>query len=131
MLRLAGLGVSFLLLLFTLNGQSFAQGRSKVIIPTNPPVAPPPSVTMNSKFISGKVTIDDGTMLTDRAIIQSVCKGQRHSEAFTDARGNFSFEFGRHRQEYADAESTSMGSVQVITPQGMRSNTDRFSSDCQ
>jgi tetratricopeptide (TPR) repeat protein len=86
---------------------------------------------MTSKFISGKVAVDDGTLLTDRAIIQSICKGQRHSEAYTDARGNFSFEFGRQRQEYADAESTSMGSVQTITPQGVRSNSDRFSSDCQ
>lgn len=132
MLRLVRPCLPSLLLLFTLlNGQCFAQGRNKIIVPSNPPVGPPPSMTMNSKFISGKVAIDDGTMLTDRAIIQSVCKGQRHSEAFTDARGNFSFEFGRQRQEYADAEATSMGSVQVITPQGVRSNSDRFSSDCQ
>lgn len=132
MLRLVGGTFSFLLLLFTiLNTQCFAQGRTRVIVPNNPPVAPPPSVTMTSKFISGKVAVDDGTLLTDRAIIQSICKGQRHSEAYTDARGNFSFEFGRQRQEYADAESTSMGSVQTITPQGVRSNSDRFSSDCQ
>lgn len=103
--------------------------RPKVVLPgqgngTNPqgPNA--------SKFISGKVVIDDGTILTDPAIIQSVCKGQRHAEVYTDSSGNFNFEFGKQRPTYGDVESSSMGTLPTISPSG-RSTTDRYSPDCQ
>lgn len=44
-------------------------------------------------FLSGQVVSDDGTPLTERATIQSVCKGQKRDEAHTDSHGHFSFEF--------------------------------------
>ncbi len=46
-----------------------------------------------SMFITGKVVLDDGGVLTDAATIQTICKGQRHTETHTDAHGNFSFQF--------------------------------------
>jgi tetratricopeptide (TPR) repeat protein len=39
--------------------------------------------------------LDDGSQLTEPAAIQSVCRGQKHTEAYTDSHGNFSFEIGR------------------------------------
>jgi tetratricopeptide (TPR) repeat protein len=44
-------------------------------------------------FLSGKVVLDDGTLLTESAAIQTICKGQRHTETHTDSHGNFSFQF--------------------------------------
>jgi tetratricopeptide (TPR) repeat protein len=44
--------------------------------------------------LSGKVVLDDGSVLTDLASIQTVCKGQKRTETHTDAQGNFSFQFG-------------------------------------
>jgi tetratricopeptide (TPR) repeat protein len=43
-------------------------------------------------FISGKVAFDDGSQLTEPAAIQTICRGQRHTETFTDRRGAFSFQ---------------------------------------
>ena len=41
-------------------------------------------------FLSGKVVIDDGTPLTDAAIIQSICRGSIRNEGYTDSKGTFS-----------------------------------------
>jgi tetratricopeptide (TPR) repeat protein len=53
-------------------------------------------------FISGKVALDDGSELTERATIQTICRGHRHTEGFTDRHGHFSFQF-------ADPTSASVG----------------------
>jgi hypothetical protein len=45
-------------------------------------------------FISGKVTLDDGTELTEPAAIQTICRGDRHTRTFTDRHGSFSFQLG-------------------------------------
>lgn len=44
-------------------------------------------------FLSGEVVTDDGTPLTERARIRTICKGQTHPETYTDSHGYFSFEF--------------------------------------
>ena len=44
--------------------------------------------------LSGKVVVGDGTMLTESATIETVCKGQRRTETHTDSHGNFSFQIG-------------------------------------
>jgi tetratricopeptide (TPR) repeat protein len=76
--------------------------------------------------MSGKVTVDDGTSLTDPAQIQSICKGQKHVEAYTDGKGNFSFEFGKGRSQYlADAVDSDMGA------QGSRANAIQDWKDCE
>ena len=43
-------------------------------------------------YLSGKVTLD-GTDLTESAAIQIICGGRRHTEAYTNTRGDFSFQF--------------------------------------
>ena len=64
-----------------------------------PPIMNNPnlSTTPMPLFLSGKVRIDDGSELTDAATIESMCNGERHFEAYTDRKGNFSFEFGKQR----------------------------------
>ena len=43
-------------------------------------------------FLSGKVRTDDGTPLTESAIIQTSCLGSIRNEGYTDNKGNFSFD---------------------------------------
>lgn len=71
-------------------------------INNNPNLSPMPMTL----FLSGKVRVDDGSELTDSATIESVCNGDRHFEAYTDRRGNFSFEFGKQRNQGADDVAT-------------------------
>lgn len=112
---------------FLLTSTLFAQ-RGKVRVPSVTPGTGSQSVS--SRFISGKVVIDDGTPLTDQAIIQSNCKGMRHAETHTDSSGNFSFEFGKQRTESDDIETSNMGKMQTISG-GRVGTTDTLSSDCQ
>lgn len=75
---------------------------------TNTPSRPRPTTSdLNSNamiFLSGKVVVDDGSVLTESAAIQTVCKGQKHTETRTDAHGNFSFQLGSTFASSDDAE---------------------------
>ncbi len=61
----------------------------------------------SAAFLSGKVVLDDGNELTDSAAIQLSCRGQRHTEAYTDRRGNFSFQFAASSNEANDVGDAS------------------------
>lgn len=56
--------------------------------------------------------LDDGTELSEPASIQTICSGQRHTEAYTDSHGNFSFQFGDTSSSanaaFTDASSNAM-----------------------
>lgn len=122
----------FLGSILLLNSASLAQGRggrSSAPAPSSGNTGP--SAESTARFISGKVTIDDGTLLTDQATIQSNCKGQRHAETRTDSSGNFNFEFGRQRTESDDIESSSMGKEMQANTPARSGARDRLSSDCQ
>jgi len=74
---------------------SLAQRRPGRGLPTAPP---PPGVNPNSSgsiFLTGKVVIEDGSELAEPVAIQSVCRGHKHTEGYTDSHGGFSFEIGR------------------------------------
>jgi tetratricopeptide (TPR) repeat protein len=43
-------------------------------------------------FLSGKVVVEDGTPLTDSAVIQTICRGVVRNEAYTDSKGAFSID---------------------------------------
>lgn len=60
-------------------------------MPTSPGIG---ATTHPSTFISGKVVLDDGTPLTESAAIETICRGNRHTVAYTDSHGSFSFQFG-------------------------------------
>ena len=94
-------------LALTLTISSFAQGRpgsgsGKTPAPTvrSTPSTSQPQLNapnLGRFFLSGKVVLEDGTPLTESATIQTICRGQRRNEAYTDSHGNFSFEFGDRR----------------------------------
>lgn len=44
--------------------------------------------------LSGKVVVDDGSVLTESALIQTVCNGRKRTETRSDLHGNFSFQLG-------------------------------------
>lgn len=76
-----------------------------------PPIMNNPTLsnTPMPLFLSGKVRVDDGSELTDAATIESMCNGDRHFEAYTDRKGNFSFEFGKERNMGNDDVATTSG----------------------
>ncbi|MEX2301248.1 MAG: tetratricopeptide repeat protein [Bryobacterales bacterium] len=68
-------------------------------------------------FLSGKVVLEDGTAPPEPAVIERVCNGQVHPEAYTDSRGNFSFELGGD-QTLAMTDASVSGSRGPGTPFG-------------
>src|SRR5215467_15201212 len=75
----------------------FAQGRfgSRTSPQTSGGINPNPdgnnpgnSGMQQTAFISGKVTIDDGTELSEPVAIQTICRGQRHTVTRTSKNGS-------------------------------------------
>jgi tetratricopeptide (TPR) repeat protein len=109
-------GVCLLLLSSTSalsQGRPGATGGSRGNVPgASLPTAPSPNVNSSNPgtaFISGKVVLDDGSEPSDSAAIQVTCATQRHTEAYTDRRGNFSFQFAAITNEatqVGDASAT-------------------------
>jgi tetratricopeptide (TPR) repeat protein len=66
--------------------------------------------TPGALYLSGKVVLSDGSAPPQRVLIQSICRGQTHTETHTDSHGNFSFRFGDRVsgiiESGFDAEST-------------------------
>jgi tetratricopeptide (TPR) repeat protein len=127
-----------LFLVFALSASAWAQARgggarpgfgSSGSLPSN---QPGPSVGPTSAssliYISGKVVLDDGTELTEPAVIQSICRGRRHSETYTDGRGNFSFRFGDPTQG-STAAITDATSSNTVDKQGLQSTPNL--QECQ
>jgi tetratricopeptide (TPR) repeat protein len=112
---------------------------------TQPPSMAPPetlqsgSAPLGSLFISGKVALDDGTMLPDRAAIQTICKGRTHIEGYTDSRGLFSFQVtnpghdeGIDSPEDASDSSITMRAHPSVDPGLQGSNPLRnYYKECQ
>jgi tetratricopeptide (TPR) repeat protein len=72
----------------------------------NSPFPDQSSMTQRPIFLAGKVMLDDGTALADRVKIERVCNGTARTEAYTDRKGQFSFQLGRN-MEMQDASSSS------------------------
>jgi tetratricopeptide (TPR) repeat protein len=64
-------------------------------------------------FISGRVTLEDGTAPPEPVVIQTVCNGMPHGEGYTDGKGYFGIELGSRNNIIQDASEyqsmTSMG----------------------
>jgi tetratricopeptide (TPR) repeat protein len=94
-------------------------------------------------FLSGKVAVEDGTPLTDPAMIQSNCHGRIHTEGYTDSKGHFSFEIGSKESNGAstdqamDSAPSMMGSGPSASPMNSGSTTSQNGTtngdfrDCQ
>ena len=113
--------------------------------PRTPPNLPPTDTTPRSLFLSGKVMVDDGTLLTDSVIIQSICKGRIRTEGYTDSKGHFSFEVNSLKERSAaggfagiqaiDSSPSPLGRDQLDTGFGQtRLGSDRLKDywrDCE
>ncbi len=79
-------------------------------------------------FVTGKAVLDDGTELTEPATIQTICRGQRHTETYSDAHGGFSFQLGDPNPSttaaISDASSSNFGAAGIAQPR-------RDPRDCQ
>jgi tetratricopeptide (TPR) repeat protein len=70
------------------------RGGGGSIAPGRPRNSAPDLSSSPTIFLSGRAVIDDGSILTESASIQTVCKGQKRTETHTDSHGNFGFQFG-------------------------------------
>src|SRR5712672_2913640 len=75
-------------------GQPGSGGSRGGNTPSRPRIVIPDPNSSTTVFLSGKVVIDDGSVLAESVSIQTVCKGRRHTETHTDSHGGFSFQFG-------------------------------------
>lgn len=126
-----------LLLLLALSVSVLAQGRpggtsggGRTTGPISSTAGPPTSnnAVPSPVFISGKVTLDDGSQLTEAASVQTICRGQRHTVAYTDSQGSFSFQFA-DLSPGADTDFTDAGNGMMTRSEGLR---DRRSwQDCE
>lgn len=116
-------------------GQSHGGGRGSsgggvapaVGVPAQPGIGPTTSSSL-FPFISGKVVLDDGTALTEPAEIETLCRGNRHTVAYTDSHGAFNFQFGDPTMG-ANAD-LSDASNSMMTPQQNQQQESDW-KDCQ
>jgi tetratricopeptide (TPR) repeat protein len=98
-------------------------------VPNKPPTPSPnltaPDMTPRSFFLSGQVRVDDGSLLTDAAAIQSICSGRIRTEGYTDSKGRFSFEVSNLKEnggtgngQAIDSSETAVGLAQSL-PQSL------------
>ncbi|HLW87795.1 MAG TPA: tetratricopeptide repeat protein [Terriglobales bacterium] len=88
-----------------------------------------PTGNMNiTAFISGKVTLEDGSELTEPAAIQTICRGDRHTRTYSDHHGGFSFELGEPSQN--STGDLSDASNAMITRSSMQRD-ERNWRDCE
>ncbi len=111
--------------------------------PTTPPNLPRTDTMPRSFFLSGKVMVDDGTLLTDSVNIQSICKGRIRTEGYTDSKGHFSFEINSLKESAAagaagiqaiDSSPPPFGRDQSETGFGTHLGSDRLQDywrDCE
>src|SRR5262249_17741456 len=72
-----------------------------------------PDLEQRPIYLSGSVRLADGTIPPDRVVIERVCKGVVRPEAYTDSKGNFSFQLGaRNTGVFYDA---SVGGIDPLS----------------
>lgn len=84
-------------------------------IPVPQPSVPDPP--RSGFFISGRVVLEDGAPVPQPAAIQSICAGQRRTEAYTDKSGNFDFRFATVRSANSGAGGVSDAEVAFGDPE--------------
>jgi tetratricopeptide (TPR) repeat protein len=125
----------FFSLLFAaiLSVPTFAQrtggGRGGGVISSRPRLSlPDASMSQENVFLTGKVVMDDGTLLGAGAAVQTICKGQKRTETYTDSAGNFSFQFASK----PSINSVGAGDADATTWVGTNSRgSQRSLQDCE
>src|SRR5690349_14555794 len=79
-------------------GTTTAPGRGATTA-TTPTNTTNPTQNQNTSlpqpmFISGRVTLEDGSAPPEPVIIETVCSGMPHGEGYTDPKGYFGIELG-------------------------------------
>jgi len=78
-------------------------------------LAPAP-VTQAPLLLTGRVLLENGSPPPHPAKIERVCNSVRHSEGYTDAKGNFGIHFGSTASVTQDAEEQDRLSPSVTAP---------------
>ena len=79
-------------------------GRTTTPSPTTTsPTGTPTANTPRPIFVTGRVTMEDGTAPPGAAVIETACNGSTHSEGYTDSKGYFSIELGARNGLIQDA----------------------------
>ncbi len=80
-------------------------------------------------YVSGKVTVEDGTPPAERVLIQSNCDGTVRTEGYTDQKGVFSFDLANMRNRVLSGapmasdtsrDATTLGNLRQNTPSDWR-----------
>jgi tetratricopeptide (TPR) repeat protein len=131
------LAYAVFLLLFSIPIPTLAQGRpgsgnrGSGNVPGAMPSIPSPGANAASvaaaAFLSGKVAIDDGSELTDRAAIQLICQGQRRTAGYTDRKGSFSFQLA----DAASAAAADLSDASSTISRSGSSQGQRNWHDCE
>jgi tetratricopeptide (TPR) repeat protein len=98
-----------------------------------PNTLPNPDLGPRPMFLSGKVVVDDGTPLTDAAIIQSICRGNIRSEGYTDSKGTFSVDLNSMATHAITGAADDAGvrpNGDAISGGGRNGNLARDMRDC-
>ena len=98
------------------SAQAPPRGGGRGVPPTRPRIPTPDVSSTPTIFFSGKVVVDDGSMLTEAASIQTVCKGQKRTETHSDSHGNFSFQFGGRFATVGDTQFDAETSSRTSLP---------------
>lgn len=87
-----------------------------------------PNGISRGTFFFGKVVMPDGTAPPPSVIIERVCGGSVHPQAYVDSRGNFSFQVGQTQDMIPDA-TTSRGSSPTPSSNQSSPLTSLFNCD--
>jgi TolA-binding protein len=82
---------------------------SRSPFPTNPTTTPPASGLDRPIYLSGRVMLDDGNPPPEPVSIQRICGTTPRTEAYTDSKGRFSFEWGKRLGVMPDASEDTFG----------------------
>jgi tetratricopeptide (TPR) repeat protein len=93
-----------------------------------------PDLSPTNVFLTGKVVLDDGNEPTEGAAIQTICGGQKHTEAMSDSHGNFSFQFTNRLTATTGAGLGDADTTMWTTPlsgSNSKSGSNRNVQDCE
>jgi tetratricopeptide (TPR) repeat protein len=74
-------------------------------------------------FVSGRVTLEDGTAPPEPVVIETVCNGMPHGEGYTDTKGYFGVELGSRNSVVQDAsEDNTITGMNSVIPSSTTGN---------
>jgi tetratricopeptide (TPR) repeat protein len=74
-----------------------------------------PGIGSRGEYFFGNVVMPDGTAPPIGVVIERVCNGSPHPQAYTDSRGDFSFQVGQTQDMLPDASVDTTGSRRLDT----------------